>query len=95
MNTKYVYIGLGIGWYYMSNIDRAHAKKISFEKGHKLSQRFKKYPSWDKYMEPFMVNQFAFLFGVGNSFIKGLISDNEPNQYIKESLDDLRKEISD
>jgi hypothetical protein len=94
MLSKLKYIGMGLGWYSIANLDRKEAKKNAYNKGYMLSQRFKNYPSWDKYVEPIVVNQFAFLFGVGNSFVKGLISDNDkPNPAIEESLDEIRNEI--
>lgn len=89
------YLGIGLGWIYISSFDKIDAKKSAYNKGYMLSQKFKKYPSWDRYMEPFIINQFAFLFGVSNAFIKGLISDNEPNPFIKESLEEMNNEITE
>jgi len=93
MSNKLRYIGLGIGWYSLSQMDQNQAKNNAYQYGFELSQHFKQYPVWDKYMEPFMVNQFAFLFCLGNSFINGMISDNEHDPKIEESLEEIKKEI--
>ena len=90
------YVALALGWNYLDNFDTDKTKKIAFNKGLELSQKFKKYDAWDKYAEPLIVRQFAFLFGVGNSFIKGLISDNvKSNENIDETLIEMKKEIDD
>lgn len=89
------YVGIGTGWYLISNLDKTNTKKIAYDKGYNLSQKFKKYPSWDKYMEPFIINQFSFIFGVTNSFIKGLISDNEKNPLLDESLKEMSNEMKE
>jgi hypothetical protein len=90
------YVALLLGWSYIDNFDTDKTKKIAFNKGLALSQKFKKYSAWDKYAEPLIVRQFGFLFGVGNSFIKGLISDNnKPSEYIDETLNEMKKEIDE
>jgi len=75
--------------------DRDHFKYIAYKKGYSLSQKFKRYESWDEIVEPFIIRQFAFVFGVSNSFIKGLISDNKPSKNMKQSLDKLNKSVED
>ena len=72
----------------MNNLDKDYWKEKSFESGYNLSQNFKNYKSWDNFVEPFLIRQFAFFFGVTNSFVKGLISDNKD----QEALDDEIKE---
>ncbi len=87
------YIAFSIFWGLIDSKDANKIKQKAFDKGLNLSQKFKKYKAWDKYAEPLIVRQFAFLFGVGNSFIKGLISDNGDNKIINESLNEMKKEI--
>lgn len=77
------------GFICMNQLDREKWKEKAFIEGYELSQNFKNYESWDKYVEPFLIRQFAFFFGVTNSFVKGLISDNKENnldQEIKEEI---------
>ena len=89
------YIGLCLGWNYIDNFDTDYYKKKAFNKGLQLSEKFKKYPSWDKYAEPLIVRQFGFIFSIGNSFIKGLISDNkdQDNDSIQETIKDMKNEL--
>ncbi len=90
------YVGLCLAWSYIDNFDTDKYKKKAFDKGLALSQKFKKYDAWDKYMEPLIVRQFAFLFGVSNSFIKGLLSDNkQDNPIIDETLEEMKNEIDE
>ena len=89
------YAGLFLGWNYIDHLDKNEIKKKAFNKGYDLSQKFKQYRAWDIYMEPFIINQFSFLFGVSNSFIKGLISDNKPDKYLDETLEEMKKEVVD
>jgi len=73
----------------MNQMDREKWKEKAFSKGYNLSQNFKNYQSWDDIVEPFLIRQFAFFFGVCNSFIKGLVSDNKNNNLDEE----IREEI--
>lgn len=88
------YVALCVGWSYLDNFDTDKYKTKAFNKGLELSQKFKKYSAWDNYAEPLIVRQFGFLFGVGNSFIKGLLSDNKDhNPVIDETLNEMKNEI--
>lgn len=92
--VKFVpYAGLFLGWNYINYLDKDQTKKTAFNKGHDLSQKFKKYKAWDIYVEPFIINQFSFLFGVSNSFIEGLISDNGPDKYLETALENMKEEV--
>ena len=69
-----------ISWGYINNtdnMDKEIVKQIVFTKGYEISQRFKNYPAWDNIIEPFIIKQCSFIFSVGNSFIDGMISDND------------------
>ena len=87
------YIAFGVGLNYINNLDIYDTKKIAFTKGYDISQKFKKYPAFDKYVEPYIINNFSLLFAIGNSFIKGLISDNKPDKVIDESIDEMKKKV--
>ena len=80
-------------WGFLNIFDRERIKDRAFLKGYNLSQRFKTYKGWDEIVEPMLIRQFAFLFGVSNSFIKGLISDNEPDKNLDDSLEQLKESI--
>lgn len=82
-----------IAWYYLGRHDRETVKRQMFNRGLNLSQRFKKYPAWDNYAEPLIINQASIIFTAGNSFIKGMISDNENSKEIIESIDIYKKDI--
>jgi len=83
------------GWYKLNYYDKNEVKRKSFMRGLELSQKFKKYPVWDKYVEMLMVRQFSILFIAGNSFIKGLVSDNENQKGVDKELDQMKKSIID
>lgn len=70
----------------INNLDKEEWKEKSFYSGYNLSQKFKNYKSWDSFVEPFLIRQFAFFFGVTNSFIKGLISDNKDQKALDEEI---------
>lgn len=86
---------LSAGWGCLNLFNKDRVKIAAYTKGRNLSQRFKKYKSWDTFMEPLIIRQFSFLFGVSNSFIKGLVSDNKPDKNIEKSLEQLNKETCD
>ena len=85
---------LTAGWGCLNLFNKDKVKASAYIKGRNLSQRFKNYKSWDTIVEPLIIRQFSFLFGVSNSFIKGLISDNKPDKNIDKSLEELTKESS-
>lgn len=86
-------MGLPILWYQLGlyNVDKVKDK--SFAKGLRLSERFKKYPAWDKIVEPFIIRQSTVIFIAGHSFIEGLTSDNPPSQHIEKELQKMDTEI--
>lgn len=90
-----MYVGLPLLWFYAGTFDRKYVKSYMFNKGLALSQSFKKYPQWDDYVEPIIINQFSILFTGGNAFIKGLISDNENSAEITKDLKLYKTSIED
>lgn len=80
-------------WYKLSFIDQNNVKKNSFDIGFNLSQKFKPYPIWDKYIEPLFIKQFSIIFISGHSFLKGLISDNENKKQMDKYMNQMRKNI--
>lgn len=83
---------LSVGWGCLNLFNKDKVKLSAYVKGRNLSQRFKNYKSWDTIVEPLIIRQFSFLFGVSNAFIKGLISDNKPDRNIEKSLEELNRE---
>lgn len=83
---------LSVGWGCLNLLNKDKVKASAYLKGRNLSQRFNRYKSWDTVVEPIIIRQFAFLFGVSNSFIKGLVSDNKHDKNIEESLKKLNDE---
>ena len=73
--------------------DKIRLRQEAFNKGLGLSQKYKKYKSWDKFVEPFIIKQFGFFFGLGHSFVKGMISDNDKK--IDNQLDDIICEVTE
>ncbi|GAG58789.1 unnamed protein product [marine sediment metagenome] len=69
----------------MYNFDKDKMKIIAYRKGYNVSQKFKHNPAWDNIAEPFIIRQFAFITEVSNSFIKGLISDNNSTEKLDET----------
>lgn len=55
----------------------AEIRNKMYENGKNISQKCKPYTFWDNFVEPLVIKQFGFFFGMGHSFIKGMISDNE------------------
>ena len=55
----------------------ADMRKTMYNKGRNISQKYKPYAFWDNLVEPFIIRQFGFVFGMGHSFVKGMISDND------------------
>ena len=86
-------LAFSLTWTLLNIFDKERIKDIAYYKGYRLSQRFKIYKGWDEILEPMIIRQFAFLFGVANSFIKGLISDNKPDKSIDDSLKQLKDSI--
>lgn len=91
------YFATPIAWYYIGTFDRDNIRKSMYCKGFNLSQKFKRYPVWDRYAEPIIVKQFSILFTGGNAFIKGMLSDNLNKQSVDKTLkqfnDEIQKEL--
>lgn len=64
-------------WFAANHIDKKSTRAKVYESGRSLSQKYKKYTFWDNLLEPFIIKQFGLFFGIGHSFIKGMISDND------------------
>ena len=89
------YVTIPITWYYIGTHERKYVKESMYDKGFNLSQKFKNYKMWDNFIEPILVKQFSILFAGGNSFIQGMISDNENKEIIKKSLSEYKKNIQE
>ncbi len=82
-------------WYYIGTHDKKYTRITMYNKGKILSHKFKKYPIWDAYVEPFAIRQFAILFTGGNAFIKGMISDNENTTEINLAMEQFKNDINE
>jgi hypothetical protein len=84
---------LTFGWYQINRFDTEKWKQLSYLKGEQISLKYSRYQAWNSIAEPFIVRQFAFLFSVGNEFIRGLVSDNR--EQMSESIRELEKTVDD
>lgn len=95
----FVYTSIPTMWYYSGTLNHENIKPYMFNKGFVFSQKFKKYPVWDNFCEPFIIRQSTVIFAGGNAFIKGMISDNENTEVINKNLElykkDIESELSD
>ena len=62
-----------------------------FNAGFVVSQKFKKIPFWDKYIEPAFVKNFATFVIAGNALLEGMVSDNEQDS--ADIMQKMREEI--
>lgn len=90
---KLAYFMGGCMWLYLGTFDQKYVKKKCYDKGLEVSQKFKLFPVWDGYVEPFIIRQFAVLFTAGNSFIKGMISDNVDHVNVDIAIEELKNEV--
>lgn len=72
-------------------LDKDKVRKVAYEKGRNISGKYNKYGFWDNLVEPFIIKQFGLFFGIGHSFIKGMISDNKVK--IDDQLDEIVNDI--
>ena len=94
LRAKLIPIGaLVYGWYQINSFDAEKWKRLSYIKGQEISIRYSHYKAWNTLAEPFIVRQFAFLFSVGNEFIRGLVSDNRDQ--MNDSILELEKTVDD
>lgn len=86
-------ITLPYGWYKLTKSNKDDVRNKSFAKGLELSQKFKKYPVWDKYVEMLLIRQFSILFIACDSFINGMVSDNENQIHVADELAKMKTNI--
>jgi len=92
--SKYLAITVSVGtWIRMSFMDRRDVKQCMHQKGAKLSQKFQGYGVWDRFVEPWCIREFAVLFSAGNSFLKGMISDNVNQEEVQEGMEEMYSEV--
>lgn len=89
------YVVGGVCWYQSGKMDKKFVKEYTYDKGAKLSNKFKNYVVWDDYVEPLIIKQFGILFIGGHSFIKGMVADIENKIIIDNIMDELEQEIKD
>ena len=74
-----------------SDKSKSKCRNRAYQYGQIVSLKHKNNSYWDNFIEPFIIKQFGFFFGIGHSFIKGMISDNDIN--IDHKLDEEIKNI--
>jgi len=93
------YVIAPMAWYYVGTHDKEIVKRNMFNRGLNLSQKFKRYPIWDIIIEPLVVRRASIVFIAGNSFIKGMVSDNDNKEEINKSIavytEDIKEELQD
>jgi len=87
--------GTSLAWYKLGLYDINDVRERSFNAGVRTSQRFKKYPAWDKYAEPFIIKQSSVAFTAGHAYLEGMASDNADKKEIQEDLQELENKIKD
>jgi hypothetical protein len=92
-NFKCLLITMPIVWYYLGTMDKKYVREISFTSGLLVSQKYKKYPAWDNYIEPILIKQFSILDCAAHSFIKGMISDNDDKKLVNLVFDELKNDV--
>lgn len=88
-----LFVSMPFVWYYLGTLDKKNVRTISFSGGLVLSQKYKKYPAWDNYVEPLLIRQFSILDCAAHSFIKGMISDNDDKRDVNLAFDELKADI--
>jgi len=82
-------------WYTIGLLKKDTVRMYMYNMGLSLSQKCKKIPYWDKYVETFFIKQLAIMFAAGNSFVEGMVSDNDNKEEIEHELEEMRVEIKD
>lgn len=78
--------------YSVGAIRKDKLRSSMFNAGFIVSQKFKKIPFWDKYVEPAFVKNFATFVIAGNALLEGMVSDNEvPDDKANGIVNDMQK----
>lgn len=85
------FLSLSSYWLTASTVNKDNVRTVMYQKGQRLSLKYKRYTFWDNLVEPFIISQFGLFFGIGHSFIKGMISDNDIK--IDDELDNVVQKI--
>lgn len=89
------YLSMLYLWYKLYKCDREYVRKYFFEKGKMISGKMKFTKYWDLYAEPFIIKEFGIIFTAGNSFIKGLVSDNDDTEKIISNIEVLTEQVKE
>jgi len=87
------YLSLPLVWYKLATMEKEFVRRYMYTKGRQLSEKFKLFPSWDKYAEPFLIRQFSIIFTGGHAFIEGMVEDNDDQDKVEEDLNELKNDI--
>ncbi len=97
MKLKWIYC-LPILWYSLGHLPKDDLRKVSYQSGLWVSQKYKKYPAWDRCIEPIIIRQLSVIDCISHSFVKGMISDNEKTLFeelTKELKNEIKEELND
>ena len=86
-------LGTGYSIYKLNQNDKEYIRRVSFNKGRNVSQKFKEYQAWHQYIEPLVISKFSTFFTATHCFIEGLVSDNKHMDEIKKDLQVMHKDI--
>ena len=91
--TIAAFVAAPVALYSIGMIGKDKLKRSMYGTGFMISQKFKKVPFWDKYVEPALVRNFATVVIAGNALLEGMVSDNDTDS-IKD-MKKMRQDIKD
>ena len=80
-------------WYHLYRFDDEKYKLQAYNKGRDLTMKYGHYSGWNSVLEPFIIRQFGLLFGIGNAFLRGLVSDNGDDAATAEAITALEASV--
>ncbi|GAI97778.1 unnamed protein product, partial [marine sediment metagenome] len=86
-------IATPITLYSVGAIRKDKLRRSMFNAGFIVSQKFKKIPLWDKYIEPAFIKNFATLVIAGNALLEGMTSDNNEENSVVQDMEKMREDI--
>ena len=88
-------IATPVALYSVGIIRKDKLRSSMFNAGFIVSQKFKKIPFWDKYVEPAFVKNFATLVIAGNALLEGMVSDNDEENNVVQDMEKMREDIKE
>lgn len=91
-------ISVPVVLYSVGMIRKDKLRRSMFNAGFIISQKFKKIPFWDKYIEPAFIKNFATFVVAGNALLEGMVSDNDQEDTVddmKKMRDDIKEDLKE